>query len=86
MLPNSKAPSLLFLQSSSEEMDWKSVINIIEQNTKYYKEKSRNIRKTETELIIELRSQDTEKLCKELKSIKGLEQINLLSHDGELRI
>lgn len=84
-LPNSKAPSLLVLRAQ-EDVDWKAVEGIIKGKSRYYKEKSRNITKSETELIIELRCTDADALVKALKEVEGLSQINLLSHDGEYRI
>lgn len=84
-IPNIKASSLLVIRASSKEFDLKTVENIIDKHSKYWKEKSRSIKNGETELIIELRTSE-EELLKELEAIESLHQINYLSHDGEYRI
>lgn len=83
-VPNSKPSSLLVLRGM--ETDWKSVKELVKKECKYYKEKSENITKTETEVIIEIECRDSDALMCALKKIDGLNQINLLSHDGEYRI
>ena len=83
--PNIKASSLLVIRASSKELNLKTVENIIDKHSKYWKEKSRSIKNGETEIIIELRTSE-EELLKELEAIESLHQINFLSHDGEYRI
>lgn len=83
-VPNAKPSSLLVLRGV--ETDWKSVKELIKKNCKYYKEKSENITRSETEVIIEIECSDCDALVSELKRIDSLSQINLLSHDGEYRI
>lgn len=83
-VPNSKPSMLLVLRGS--DADWKRIKELVKKKCKYYKEKSENITRSETELIIEVECSDSDSLMKELKEIDSLYQINLLSHDGEYRI
>lgn len=83
-VPNIKSSSLLVLRGT--EADWKSVKELIKKECSYYKEKSESITKTETEVIIEIECKNKDILMDTLRKIDGLNQINLLSHDGEYRI
>lgn len=85
-VPNSKASALLVLKSSSEEVDWENVKNIIGKHSKYWKEKSRCRKNIETEVIIELKTSEEEIMLKELTELSSFCQIRFLSHDGEFRI
>lgn len=86
MLPNSKTSSLLVIRAVQGNTDWESVKNIIKQNSKYFKEKSRSIKNKETEVIIELRTNSEDALLKALEPFDSIISINFLSHDGEYRI
>lgn len=86
MIPNSKASSLLVIRSSSNDVNWENIKQIIRKHSKYCKEKSHSIKNGESEIIIELKTSEEEVIIKELSQIKFLQQINFLSHDGEYRI
>ena len=85
-VPNSKASALIVLRSSSTEIDWEKVKNIMGKHSKYWKEKSRSIKNGETEVIMEVKTSEGEVILKELTELKYFHQMNFLSHDGELRI
>lgn len=85
-VPVSKANALLILRSSEDSLDWKEVKELISQHCKYCKEKSCNIQNRETEVIYEIKSSMQEELLNELKKLKEVHTVNLLSHDGEYRI
>lgn len=85
-VPNAKASALLVLKSSSKEIDWENVRNIIGKHSKYWKEKSRSIKNGDTEVIIELKTSEEETILKELTELNCFRQLNFLSHDGELRV
>lgn len=85
-VPNAKASALLVLKSSSKEIDWENVRNIIGKYSKYWKEKSRSIKNGDTEVIIELKTSKEEAILKELTELNCFRQMNFLSHDGELRV
>lgn len=84
-IPNIKAASLLIVRAE-EDIKWEMVKAIIKQNSKFCKEKSFNISKSETELIMEVVCKNSDVMMSELKKIEGLSQVNLLSHEGEYRI
>lgn len=86
LVPNAKAPELLMLRADAQTVDYEKIFGIVKKNCRYYKEKARTIRRNETELIIEIRSREKEKLLAELGEIKELTQIHCISHDGESRI
>ena len=86
VIPNAKATSVLVLGTSQEDVDWSAVKSTLSQYGKSVKEKSRNIRSGQTEIIYELVVKDEEMLIAELKKSEKIEKINYLSHDGEFRI
>lgn len=86
MLPNSKAPLLLIIRTGSENVNWEEIAKTVRKHSKYMKEKSRNIRKEETEAIFEINTRMQNTLLQDLKQNTQINQINLLSHDGEYRI
>ena len=85
LIPNFKSPALLILRSD-EEVDWAEIKALIKKYTKSFKEKSRTVKKADTEIIFEIRTAKEDELLKELQQRKELKQINLLSYDGECRI
>lgn len=85
-IPNTKAPELLVLRGKKDEIDYGVLYDAIGGNCRYYKEKARSTRNQETELIIEIRAKDKERLLGKLNDMNFLEQVNCISHDGELRI
>lgn len=85
-IPTSKASSLLVIRASSEHIDCENIKDIIKKYSKYVKEKSRTIKNSETELILEVKTTAQEEMLKELSGKNSLLQIHFLSHDGESRI
>lgn len=85
LIPNFKAPALLIMRSD-EEVDWTEIKNVMKKYTKSFKEKSRTMKRTETEIIFEIRTTKEDELLKELQQKKELKQINLLDYDGECRV
>ena len=86
LIPNARASSVLVVRTSSEEVDWSLVLEVLKKYSKNLKEKSRSYQSGQTEIIFELVALDANKMIKELKDFEKLEQINFLSHDGEYRI
>jgi hypothetical protein len=84
MIPNSKAPDLLVVRTNNNNCN--EIDELIKKYSKYSKEKSRSIKSSETELIVELRTPKKDELLKALMGINGVTQVNCLSHDGECRI
>lgn len=84
-IPASKASSLLIIRIRQPEFDWDNFKKIISTYARYYKEKSKNIRKEETEVIIELKCSKSDELLEELRKIEAIDQISYLEYDGEYR-
>lgn len=84
-IPNTRPNGLLVIHDFKGNVDWKSVKEYIKKNSKFMKEKSRNVMGMETELILEIKPTDEEKLLKELQREFGLQQIKYLTYDGEYR-
>ena len=85
LIPNFKSPALLILRSD-EEVDWAEIKALMKKYTKSFKEKSRTVKRADTEIIFEIRTAKEDELLKELQQRKELKQINLLSYDGECRV
>lgn len=85
-VPNARASSIVVLRSSRNDVDWLTVHEFLKKYGKGVKEKSRSYQSGQTEMIYELVIVDEEKLIRELENYEKIEQINLLSHDGEYRI
>ena len=86
LIPNARASSVIVLRTSQNDVDWIAVSEVLKKYGKNVKEKSRSLQSGHTEVIYELVTVDEEKLIKELEQYKKINQINMLSHDGEYRI
>ena len=64
----------------------KKLIPIIKENTSSYTIKSRNISKDKVDLIVEVRSKNELELVNKCSKLKNIVSVNLLSHDGEIRM
>ena len=85
LVPLKKAPYLLVL--NFEKMpDNKNLIGILKACTTSYSIKSRSLSGKNEDFIIEIRCKDTSELINKLRQLKTLKNINLLQHDGTLRI
>lgn len=85
-IPNAKAPDLLVLRGTCQDIDYTSLYNLIHSHCRYYKEKARSTKNDETELIIEIRTKEKDLLLQELNKTSFFTQINCISYDGELRV
>lgn len=85
-VPVSKANLLLILRSSEDSFDLNEIKELLREHCRFYKEKSCSIQNGETEVIYEIKTSMQEELLHNLKEIKKIHTVNLLSHDGEYRI
>ena len=81
-LPVSKVPVLLVVQANTKEVG-KEVLEVVGEEVKYYKVKSRNISKGRFNMIVEIRGNDLEELFQKVSDIKGIEHVSVIDHDGE---
>lgn len=80
--PVAKAPMLLVVNASDIDTE-KAVVKVVENYTKYYKVKSRNMTGGTLDMVIELRVDDGQNLIKDVMNIDAVVSASLLSHDGE---
>lgn len=80
--PVAKAPMLLVINANNIDAET-DVIKAVENYTKYYKVKSRNMTGDTLDLVVELRTDDGAALIKDVMAITGVASASLLSHDGE---
>lgn len=83
-LPASRKPYLLIVNASSIEQE-EEIINSINAHSKSAKVKSRNIKKTGFDIILEVFSKEERALVGALNTIEGVYGISLLTHEGEVR-
>ncbi len=83
-LPASRKPYLLIVNASSIEQE-EEIINSINAHSKSAKIKSRNIKKTGFDIILEVFSKEERALVGALNTIAGVYGISLLTHEGEVR-
>lgn len=84
-IPVKRCPYLLVLNSSDVDVE-KSLMPILKKYTNIYTIKSRSIHSNMIDLIIEIRCKDEQQLISECLRLENIKSVNLLSHDGEIRI
>lgn len=85
LIPNKKKSLLLIINANNINIE-KKLIPIIKENTSSYTIKSRNISKDKVDLIVEVRSKNELELVNKCSKLKNIVSVNLLSHDGEIRM
>lgn len=83
-LPGNRRPYLLII-NGTKEMDEEHIIKLVEQKSVYRKIKARNRKKNGMDMILEVKTKQEKELLAELERLEGLEQISLLTHEGEVR-
>lgn len=83
-LPGNRKPYLLIV-NGTKQMQEEAVVKLVEQKSSYRKVKARNRKKNGMDMILEVRTKQEEELMAELESLVGVEQISLLTHEGEVR-
>lgn len=83
-VPIKNTPFLLVVNSTNKNLE-DSVVDIVKRYAKHHTVKSRNINKRGLDMIVELRTSKPNKLVQEITSKLDVENVSLLSHDGETR-
>ena len=83
-LPGNKKPYLLIV-NGTKEMQEEAVVKLVEQKSSYRKVKARNRKKNGMDMILEVKTKQEKELLSELERAIGVEQISLLTHEGEVR-
>lgn len=81
-VPISKVPLLLVVQANGKEVE-NEILNIVEEDTKYYKVKSRNFNKDRFNIIVEIRGKNVGDLFSKVSDITGVDYVSIIDHDGE---
>ncbi len=81
-LPMGRAPMILVVNMVDAELE-PELIEKIKEYCKYFKIKSRNIRENNCNLVIELRVKEEYQLIQGVKTLRGIKNVSLVSHDGE---
>lgn len=83
-LPIARAPMILTVNYVSDLQTDAEVMALVAKHAKHHKVKSRNVTKTQIDLVVELRITGDIALTKELAELEGVYSAALLSHDGEV--
>lgn len=84
LLPTFRSPGILVISAddiSAEE----SIISAIKEFGSNYKLRSRNVSKRGAEWVFEIRLSNEVQLVDKLANMQGVNSVNVMSHDGELR-
>lgn len=84
LVPAAKPPYLLVINSTDAEIDT-ALNQLLNRYAKGARIKSRNVSKHGVDLILELRTDDGSRLVSACAALPGVESVNLLAHDGEVR-
>lgn len=82
-IPVKKAPMILIVNSSNINIEDK-ILEKVNENTKYYQVKSRNISSNLFDITIEVRTSNSTELVKTISEIDGVESASIISHDGDV--
>ena len=82
-IPMGQKPKLLVINTSDTDSEEK-ISEILEDNSKMYKIKTRNIAPGHMDFIIDVRTSAEGELIQALQKLEGVESVSLLSHDGEV--
>lgn len=84
LIPTFRAPFLLIVSGTSQEQE-QALFVAVQEYSPRFRVRSRNMTVRGVEWIVELRTKQPEQLLARVGAIEGLDSINLLSHDGEVR-
>lgn len=82
-LPVAQAPMLLVVNAQDPGCE-KKVLELVKQESRYVKVKSRNLTKASLDMILEVRVREETGLLQQLNGVEGVNSVSLLSHDGEV--
>ena len=82
-LPIGRAPMIL-ITNLSESTREPELMKKLGEYCKYYKVKSRNLSGDHCNLVIEVRVKEEYQMIQTLKNLAGVENVSLVSHDGEV--
>ena len=84
MIPVAKTPMILIVNADCSDGISDSITAKVREYSKLVKVKSRNITGGQLDMVIEVKVSEDEKLTDAISSLKGVNSVSLLSHDGEV--
>lgn len=82
-VPNAK-PALILLVNGTGANVQEAVKQVLEENTKWYQIKSRNVSASGMDMIVELKTKQEDTLAQKILAVPGVENATLMTHDGEV--
>ena len=82
-VPNAK-PALILLVNGTGADVQEAVKQVLEENTKWYQIKSRNVSASGMDMIVELKTKQEDTLAQKILAVSGVENATLMTHDGEV--
>ena len=82
-VPNAK-PALILLVNGTGVDVQEAVKQVLEENTKWYQIKSRNVSASGMDMIVELKTKQEDTLAQKILAVPGVENATLMTHDGEV--
>lgn len=82
-VPNAK-PALILLVNGTGADVQEAVKQVLEENTKWYQIKSRNVSASGMDMIVELKTKQEDALAQKILAVPGVENATLMTHDGEV--
>ena len=82
-VPNAK-PALILLVNGTGADVQEAVKQVLEENTKWYQIKSRNVSVSGMDMIVELKTKQEDTLAQKILAVPGVENATLMTHDGEV--
>ena len=82
-VPNVKPALILLVNGTGAEVQ-EEVKQVLEENTSWYKIKSRNVSASGMDMIVELKTKQEDTLAQKILAVSGVENATLMTHDGEV--
>ena len=82
-IPVAKAPMILIVNANEKGVREK-IMEAVATNTKYYTVKSQSAEGAQLNIVIELRTKNSDGLIDNISKIAGVTRCSLLNHDGEV--
>lgn len=83
-LPVARAAQILVINANAGADFMDEIKDVVEENSKYFKVKSRNVSDTQLDVVVEVFAKDEDALVKAVKALDKVNSVSLLAHDGEV--
>ena len=83
-VPVARAAQILVINANAGADYMDEVKVAIEEHSKYFKVKSRNVSDTQLDVVVEVFTKDEDELVKAVKGLDKVNSVSLLAHDGEV--